>query len=981
LAAYQQLRGTLADELGIDPSPQLRHLEAAVLAQDPGLDAPIPPSSLSPASSAVTSIDLPPQLAVAARGPLLGRVSELEKLRTAWVNALQAESGLALVSGEPGIGKTRLLAELAAGVHDEGGIVLYGRADNQLSIPYLPLAEGLSSVLTQLPKTVMAGLDQRRLAYLTRIAPELADLAPAPATLSATNSDADRYLLFSAFAAVLRGLADKAPVLVIADDLHWADAPTLQLWHHLAGRPLGRVLLLGAHRESETPAGALVQLLGDLPPDPAVTRVTLHGLTPTDVATMVQAVGASDRNTGTDDLAQLLHQETSGNPFYLTAILQHRQESGALADHSPLRSGVTYTAARPTAGSIPRLELPSTVRDVLRARVARLGDHAEHILGVAAVIGQEFELDVLARASGFGEDFTLDLLEAAGRASLVTENPTRDAQFRFAHALVQHILYEDLGRTRRARTHARIADAIEKLHGDNPGKRIGELARHALVGVRPATMARAVRHARAAAERALASAAPEEAVRWYTAALTATDHIPEERARLMCRIGLGDAQRQAGNPVFRDTLLAAARTAQHLGEDDLLMRAALAIGRGLFSGLGHVDADKIALLETALDIPDTTPAQRARLAAALAAELSFHPDFARRRALADHAVQTARESDDMSALFDALTRPDTALMVPEMSRQRLTRLREAFALADSAVDPIARFSAAHSLALARLEQADIHGLGDLLAAAQQDARDIREPAMLWVSRFVEACRATVGGDLDAAERRADEALILGQQAGRPDAAAVHSGQLFVIRWHQGRLAELLPELRTVAAMLPAVPTIQASCALAESVAGDNDRARQMLRTTADGDFAFPYTATWLPGLCLWADVAIELRDADAATTLYDRLQPWHRLFATAGPTPIHAIDLSLAGLAALLGRRDRAHQHFRDALSTHERMHSPFCVALTELHWGELYQADGHHFAPAHLAHAVELSSKHGYLNIRRRARRALTSAIRSQQG
>jgi hypothetical protein len=700
-----------------------------------------------------------------------------------------------------------------------------------------------------------------------------------------------------------------------------------------------------------------------------VTRVTLRGLTPPETAALARATAGPDVAIE-ESLARRLHRDTNGNPFYLTAVLQHLHETGALT--SPTHGA--DDAAEPLVSTTMGVRLPPTVWDVLRARIARLGPAAEQVLAISAVIGQEFELDVLATVSGIDEDHALNLLEAAERAALLTEDLTGHGRFRFVHSLVQHTLYEGLGRTRRAHTHARIADALEALHGDHPGERIGELARHALAGIRPVTAARASRHAQAAAERALAGAAPEEAIRWYTAALTALDRTPDERARLSCQIGLGTAQRQAGDPACRATLLAAGRTAQDLGENDLLVQAAVSLcGSELYSGVFQGDPDTTAVLQAALDVA-VTDGQRARLAA----ELPFHPEFPQRRALADQAVRTARDSGDLSALLGALIRHDPALLVPDGIGLRVQRLQEAFDLATTTADPVARFAAAYGLALARLEYADIDGVGDLLAATQHDALDIREPTMLWMSGILEASLTTLWGDLETAERQGDDALALGQRAGCPDAAAVHGAHLTVIRWHQGRLAERLPLFRAATAALPDIPTIPAGCAIAEAVAGDRERAGQMLRTAAEQGFAFPYTPARLPALCAWADVAVELAEPAPAAILYDQLRPWDRAFATLAPDPWHATVLSLAGLAALLGDLDRAHQHFSDALTIHQRVRMPFGIALTELQWGQLHLAQGHPTAGQHLAHAVELASRHGYHDLRSRARDALASTTPS---
>ena len=250
-------------------------------------------------------------------------------------------------------------------------------------------------------------------------------------------------------------MAGRTPVIVILDDLQWADRPTLQLLRHLAGLPLGRVLLVGAHRDTERPAGPLVEMLGALPGQATVTRITPRGLTlPQAVALMASTAGREPDEAG-GALAGVLHREADGNPFYLMEMFEHLLETGVITD---LPDGRCTAAVEGT-----EVGLPVSIRDVLRARLSRLGPEAALVLSDAAVIGQEFDVDLLAGTTGLDGDQVLDLLEAAGRTALVTEAPDQPGGFRFAHALVQHTLYRDIGAARRTRAHARVAAAMEHL--------------------------------------------------------------------------------------------------------------------------------------------------------------------------------------------------------------------------------------------------------------------------------------------------------------------------------------------------------------------------------------------------------------------------------------------------------------------------------------------------------------------------------------
>ena len=213
--------------------------------------------------------------------------------------------------------------------------------------------------------------------------------------------------------------------------------------------------------------------------------------------------------------------------------------------------------------SLEQMALPDSVREVIGARVGRLGPDAERVLSMAAVIGRDFDLDLLARATRPTEDELLDILDAAAAVALVRELPDAPGRYNFAHALIQHTLYEDLGPTRRARAHRQVAEALEDLCGDRPGARVGELARHWFSATQPIDLTKAIDYSRQAADAALSALAPADALRYYAQALDLYPQAadPDPVLGIDLAIGLGTAQRQTGDPAFRDTLLDAARQA------------------------------------------------------------------------------------------------------------------------------------------------------------------------------------------------------------------------------------------------------------------------------------------------------------------------------------------------------------------------------------------------------------------------------------
>jgi predicted ATPase len=287
-------------------------------------------------------------------------------------------------------------------------------------------------------------------------------------------------------------------------------------------------------------------------------------------------------------------------------VLRNLSESGDIFQDSKTGRWTAKDTGEP-------FSLPHSVRTVIGTRVARLGEGATKVLSTAAVIGSDFELDLLAETTKVDEDELIDLLDEAQRAAVVHELSDSPGRYAFSHALVQHTLYEDLGGTRRTRLHKAVGEAIERLYGENSEDLVGELARHFLLATRPTDSDKAIAYATRAGDAALEALAPDDAVRYFSQALELAAHTSSVHPliRIDLLLGLGTAQRQAGIDSFRETLLEAARGAQGLGDTDRLVAAALANSRGFFS-LRHGGASgERRVVETVL-IPTDTGEDRRR---------------------------------------------------------------------------------------------------------------------------------------------------------------------------------------------------------------------------------------------------------------------------------------------------------------------------------------------------------------------------------
>ena len=310
---------------------------------------------------------------------------------------------------------------------------------------------------------------------------------------------------------------------MIVDDLHWADKPTLQLLRHVVGHGTSsRLLVIGTFRDAElSGTHPLSEALGALRREPGMIRLQLDGLDDVEVVTFLEAAAGHELDEVGVGLAHAVYRETDGNPFFVAELLLHLAESGAIVQNDDGR----WVPAHPE----DEIVLPESVREVIDARVSRIGSGAAKILTLAAVIGRDFDVDLLSVVAGLEEDDLLDLLDEAQAGALVREAPDVPGRYTFAHALIQRTLYDALGGTRRARAHLQVAEALEQLHGEEPGH-AGELAHHYFLATRPTRADKAISYARWAGETALAALAPDEAVRYFAQALELLGTQPRFRS-------------------------------------------------------------------------------------------------------------------------------------------------------------------------------------------------------------------------------------------------------------------------------------------------------------------------------------------------------------------------------------------------------------------------------------------------------------------
>jgi tetratricopeptide (TPR) repeat protein len=448
-------------------------------------------------------------------------------------------------------------------------------------------------------------------------------------------------------------------------------------------------------------------------------------------------------------------------------------------------------------------------------------------------------------------------------------------------------------------------------------------------------------YAHEAAERALQQLAPDEAARWYRQALELQGQAPapdrSERCELL--IGLGEAQRQVGDPEFRRTLLDAAALAQQLNDTGRLCRAVLANSRGYVSQLGTVDSERVHALETAArTVPRDDPRQ-GQVLALLASELHHAGEPERCQTLAAEAVRIARSAGDQAALAHTLQSAFMATWVPDTLQQRRQLTGELVELTRRLDDPSLSYWAATASTISGMEAGDRSAVESGLATMRTVTASVPDPAMAWEHMSKESGWAFIRGDLRAAEQWAVRAFEIGRASGQPDAVMVFGGGMFNVRYFQGRAGELLERLVRLAGKPDMLAHVRAEAALALIESDRADEAREL--ALAEDFQILPWDFQWSTVVWPWADACSSLGLADRAAELYELLAPFAGQIACVGGVNFGSIDWALGALATTLERYEQAESHFTAAAALEQRLGAPLLLARTRARWARALIARG----------------------------------------
>lgn len=875
-----------------------------------------------------------------AQPPFAGRQRELGVLLECLDATAAGQGGLVLVGGEPGIGKTRLASELVLCARAHGWRVLTGRApQSEVAPPYVPFTEPLAEYVRACP---VAGLREqlgKGAADIALLLPEvherIPDLPPSPPLAH----DYARYRLFEGVTDFLVGIARSSPVglLLLLDDLHAADRPTLLLLHHLV-RKLGEapLLVVGAYRTVDVDAPQVLQdALAELSRDTAYQRVLLNALDADAAAVVVEGLAGGPAVPAVTDA---IHRESGGNPFFIREIVRHLQaENRDLTD--------------------PRLAaedwgIPEEIRYVIGKRLSRLSATTRQMLHAAAVLGDGFGFEMLTAVSGLDEDSCLDAVDEAIHAGVMREESNG---YSFSHALIRETLSRELARPRRQRLHLRAAEALERLHAGHLQPYLLTIATHCRLAGPAADPAKALDYARRAGAAAATVFAWEDAVtHWRTAVdlldTRGSEGTPDTVLQCDLLVELGRAQGRAGDSRGATaSFRRAAALARQAAAAEQLARAALGYTEVYATG-SEVDTYLVGLLHDALAaLGPADSAPRARVLAGLAMALRYAPEAERRASLVREAVAMARRTDDHTALPFALTAMHVANWQPGNVAERLDAATEAVRLAEPTTNRELACWGHHWRAIDLLEMGDIDALDKELNAHQLLAEELRAPYYIWNSLRLRATRAIMGGAIAEGERLAEQALAIGRRVDPVDAHAMYTTQIWNIRLWQGRLAELLPDWERYCEYYSAIPAWRARLAWMYAELGLMAEARRELeRLTADGAVALPREMHWLAGITFLVQTCAHLGDTTHAQALYDLLQPYAGYNVRSGGYPVSLACFGSASrllgmLAAMLGRRQAATRHFEEAIAMNTRMGAWPWVAHTQHAYAAMLLSDHAH--------------------------------------
>ncbi|MBV9607854.1 MAG: AAA family ATPase [Solirubrobacterales bacterium] len=876
--------------------------------------------------------DLPVSLRISTPFPFVGRLAELGILRTLLPRAEGEGHRVVLLGGESGAGKSRLAREFAAEAASAGALVLFGECDAVVRAPYGPFVPALDELVRGIDPDGLRSILGNGAGELTRLLPHLSEHLGELRQAVKADPDTERHRLHLAVTDLLAGASEQRPVLLVLEDVHWADAPTLLLLRHLARTAwTGRVLVFASFRDTEADLPELLsQTLADLRRSDDVVRLRLGALSPGEISELVTRAVEAPLGDEPPEVARMISEITGGNAFLVCELWRDLLETGAV---EVVDGAVRLT--RPLAG----LGTPESVREVAGERLARLAPSTTALLELAATAGAEFELEVIRRGSGLDEDDFVAALDESLRGAVVEELPGRGLTYRFTHELVRRAVYDRLTAARKAQLHLRVGEAREALPARS-SRTLADLAHHFGAAAPLGGTERAVEYNVLAARVAINALAFDEAAERLRAALELGVDSDAQRAGAL--LELGAAKHLGGKAIeAMEAFGAAGEIARSIGDPVLLARAA--IGYEDASWRPAIFGDGVERLEEAITaLRDDHPQLRLALLSGLARALDHSGQYRRGAVVRESAIELARRIDDALGLATVLTRsywargatPDGEILAMLTEAKQIgEQLGNTEIQAEAGVWLVPTFVALADMPSARRE----------VSILREIAQVTRQPFMLHVAEHYGAAIALGDGHLEASEAMMHDSEEVGRLLTGRDATGTFGIQMFSLRREQGRLAELAPVIRILAAGNRGEgPWRPGLAALLVELGMEAEAQRELLHIAAEGLDPLR-ESLWLASLTYLTDACTALRDEAVAALVYPELAS----LAGANVMVGHLVawygsaDRYLGMLAATLGEWDRAEEHFERAIELNRSMEARTWLARTDYEYARMLLAGG----------------------------------------
>jgi DNA-binding SARP family transcriptional activator len=875
LAVYERCRRVLAHDLGVDPSPET---EAAYL----------------------DALGAEPTLAAVARGqlPFVGRRAEMELLAAAWAEAREGRPGLVVLRGEPGSGKSRLAHEFAAAVARAGALVLWGRDDSEVALPFRPVVESLDTYVRTRGIAALAPVGPTAL-ELARLSTELATALGVSAVAGAElapdgGGDAARWRLFEAVRRWLATAAAAEPVLLVIEDLHWSAPATVALLRHVLDS--GDATRLLAIATCRTPEGSsspeLATELGLLYRSDSTRRLELAGLDVGDVGALLAHVPATSGAPDHEALAARLVDQTGGNALFVGEAIRYLAIHG-VGDAAP--------------------DLPAAVSDLVHVRCRTLGRHAR-VLELAALAGERVPVAVLEQAYE-DADAVAPAVRRAEAEGLVLQS---GGEVRFRHDVIRSVLADNSDPGLRPAMHRALAGAFA-AQGDADASRLAFHWR-AAAALGPAEAEEAIRVLGEAARQAWAITAFEQAAEHFAAALDLLDTIDPAGVRATERcdllIELGQALNHAGNPAHREVLGRAAGVARQLGDAVRLAHAALALAQWISPRATSTPDDLVicALRDALEQLPAEEAALRVRVQGTLALESRWgQKTWRENQLMADEAVDEARTmADDETIATTLVARSGLGQLWPAEALRdahELTRIASRLNRATPAANAAVMATDAY-IQLGELQRAD-----EQLARLEAIAQAAHLPYFQWLAMTRRTGQHALLGEYQATEAAMVAAAEFGAAVG-VDSFMLLAGQVglnLAMQLEQDRAAEIAEVLGALESAAGDNPFWQASLAVAAAEACDVDSARRQIDVlVAAGLAELPETEVGGTVLMHLSRAGARLNDPRIAI-LRPRLEERTGQFSWMSCVSFGPFDLALAWVAMAEGDNAGAVGHLHAA--------------------------------------------------------------------